>query len=267
MIVLPLGTGSLRGMAVTTEGLRRWNVAMAALHALQAALILALSSDFALPVTAAFLEFDPTTRILEPELRTLFELRIGSAVAVFFLLSAVAHAAVAGPGLRTWYERSIGHRSNPARWIEYSLSASVMIVVIAMLVGVYDVGTLVALFGVTAAMMLFGWMMELHNQSTRSTDWTSFWFGAFAGAVPWVVVGIYLVGASVGAGGPPGFVYGIYASIFVFFNIFPLNMALQYRGRGRWSEYAYGEGVYMLLSLGAKSALGWQVFAGTLRPT
>lgn len=254
-------------MAVTTEGLRRWNVAMAAAHAIQAALILGLSSEFALPVTAAFLEFDPTTRSLNPELRTLFELRIGPAVAVYFLLSAVAHAAVAGPGLRRWYEHNVGRGMNPARWVEYSLSASVMIVVIAMLVGVYDIGTLLALFGLTAATMLFGWMMELHNQATRATDWTAFWFGAVVGAVPWIVVGIYLVGAGIGEGGPPAFVYGIYGSIFVFFNAFPMNMALQYRGRGRWAEYAFGERAYMLLSLSAKSALGWQVFAGTLRPT
>jgi hypothetical protein len=61
-------------------------------------------------------------------------------------------------------------------------------------------------------------------------------------------------------------VYGIYVSIFVFFNIFALNMALQYRRVGRWRDYLYGERAYMLLSLSAKSALAWQVFAGTLRP-
>lgn len=240
---------------------------MAALHTLQAAAVLLLSTDFSLPVTAAFLEFDPAERALNPVLRELFELPIGPAVAVFFLLSAAAHAVVAAPRVREWYERNIASGVNPARWVEYALSASVMIVVIAMLVGIYDVGTLVALFGVNAAMILFGWMMELHNRSTRRVDWTAFWFGAIAGAVPWVVIGVYLAGASGGEGGPPGFVYAIYASIFVAFNAFPVNMALQYRGRGRWAEYAFGERVYMILSLAAKSALGWQVFAGTLQPS
>jgi hypothetical protein len=155
---------------------------------------------------------------------------------------------------------------NRARWLEYSLSSSVMIVVIAMLVGIYDVAALLALFAANAAMILFGWLMELHNQTTQRTHWTAYWFGVFAGAVPWVAIGIYLIGAGIGPGGPPGFVYGIYASIFVLFNIFALNMVLQYRGAGRWRDYVYGERVYMLLSLGAKSALAWQVFAGTLRP-
>jgi len=58
----------------------------------------------------------------------------------------------------------------------------------------------------------------------------------------------------------------IYASIFAFFNVFAVNMVLQYRRAGRWRDYLYGEHVYMLLSLFAKSALAWQVFAGTLQP-
>jgi len=41
-------------------------------------------------------------------------------------------------------------------------------------------------------------------------------------------------------------------------------MWLQYRRIGRWRTYAFGETVYITLSLVAKSALAWQVFAGTL---
>jgi len=111
-------------------------------------------------------------------------------------------------------------------------------------------------------MILFGWLMELHNQSTPRTNWTAYWFGCFAGAVPWVAIAIYLAGAD----DPPGFVYAIFVSLFVFFNVFAVNMALQYRRIGRWREYLFGERVYMLLSLFAKSALAWQVFAGTLQP-
>jgi hypothetical protein len=59
-------------------------------------------------------------------------------------------------------------------------------------------------------------------------------------------------------------VYGIFFSLFVFFNIFALNMWLQYRRVGRWRNYLSGERVYVLLSLVAKSALAWQVFGGTL---
>ena len=61
-------------------------------------------------------------------------------------------------------------------------------------------------------------------------------------------------------------VIAISASLFIGFNVFAINLVLQYRKTGRWSDYLYGERAYMLFSLIAKSLLAWQVFAGTLRP-
>ncbi len=245
--------------------LRRFNVLMGVLHAVQGALVLALSTDFALPITTSFLTTDPAQLRGVPPTEVWFDLRIGPAVAAFLFLSALAHLTVSAPGVFSWYRANVERGINPARWIEYSLSASVMIVIIAMLVGIFDVAALLGLFAVNAAMILFGWMMELANQRTERTDWTAFWFGVFAGAVPWIAIAVYLIGAGGGDGGPPGFVYGIFFSLFVLFNIFAVNMVLQYRRVGRWRDYLYGERAYVWLSLVAKSALAWQVFAGTLR--
>ena len=64
----------------------------------------------------------------------------------------------------------------------------------------------------------------------------------------------------------PTFVYFIVPILFVFFFSFALNMALQYKKVGPWRNYLFGERMYVLLSLVAKSALAWQVFMGTLRP-
>ncbi len=50
-------------------------------------------------------------------------------------------------------------------------------------------------------------------------------------------------------GGPPLFVYGIIISIAFFFNIFAVNMLLQYRKRGKFKDYLYGEYLYIVLSL------------------
>ena len=64
----------------------------------------------------------------------------------------------------------------------------------------------------------------------------------------------------------PGFVFGIIISLFVFFNSFALVQYLQYKGKGKWSNYLRGERAYIVLSLVAKSALAWQIFSGTLIP-
>ena len=45
---------------------------------------------------------------------------------------------------------------------------------------------------------------------------------------------------------------------------FAANMALQYLRVGPWRSYLFGERMYLVLSLVAKSVLAWQVFAGAL---
>lgn len=240
--------------------LRWYNAVMGAVHAAQGALILALANDFTLPVTATFMQGPPGQE--PPRLTALFEVRIAWGVALFLFLSAAAHWIITAPGVFGWYQRNLLRSRNYARWIEYAVSASVMVVLIAMLTGIADVAALVAIFGVNAAMVLFGLLME-HYEQPGTPNWLAFWCGCLAGAVPWIAIGIYLWGPGVTAT-PPGFVYAIFVSLFIFFNSFAINMVLQYKRAGPWRDYLFGETVYVLLSLTAKSALAWQVFAGTL---
>ncbi len=193
-------------------------------------------------------------------------MRLGPLVALFLLLSGVALLLLTLPSINGWYNRNLKKGANYARWMEYSITASLMIVVIAMLCGIFDLNTLILIFFLNMMMILFGWMMELHNQTTQKTDWTSFLFGCLAGIVPWVVMALYFFSAVAEPDAQvPTFVYFIFPILFVFFNIFAINMVLQYKKVGKWSDYLYGERVYIILSLLAKSALAWQVFAGTLR--
>lgn len=246
--------------------LRRFNIIMAVLHFGQGVTMLILASNFSLPVTTSFVQFNPVAGKLEPVLKTLFNLPIGPVVAIFLFLSGLAHLLLSLPGINNWYNNNLKKGLNPARWMEYALSSSLMIVVIAMLVGMYDGISLMLMFFLNAMMILFGWVMEVHNQTTQKTNWISYYFGCLAGAIPWVAVAFYLFGSGGATGHAPTFVYWIFFSIFLFFNVFAANMVLQYKKAGKWRDYLYGERAYIILSLVAKSLLAWQVFAGTLRP-
>ena len=92
-------------------------------------------------------------------------------------------------------------------------------------------------------------------------------YGSVAGVIPWIVIVLYFFGSLAGEGGkPPAFVYAIIPTLFVFFNIFAVNMVLQYKKVGPWKDYLFGERVYIILSLAAKTVLAWIIFAGTLAP-
>lgn len=257
----------LQADAAGFRKLRIFNAVMACLHAAQGSLMLYLSNDFSLPVTTSFLQFNPTMMKLWPVTETVFEIPLGPLVASFLFLSALAHLMVALPGINKWYANHISNRINPARWLEYSVSSSVMIVAIAMLFGMYDFGSLIMIFSLNAMMILFGWLMEkLNRDPEKKVDWLPYWFGCIAGIIPWVVLTFYMLGSGDGDAKPPTFVYWIFGTIFVSFMIFAFNIVLQYKQVGKWKNYIYGEYVYIILSLVAKSLLAWQIFAGTLRP-
>jgi hypothetical protein len=225
-----------------------------------------VSNDTTYPIFTNFLNFNTETMSLTPEPKLLYELRFGPAVATFLLISAVAHFYLSTLGYDR-YTKNLKRGMNPIRFYEYALSSSLMIVLIGMLSGLWDLGAIILIFGLNGMMNLFGILMELQNQTTKKTDWTAYIYGCIAGIIPWIVIFIFFVGSvNSGDAKPPAFVYAILPTLFVFFNIFAINMVLQYKKVGPWKDYLFGERVYIILSLTSKSILAWLIFAGTLAP-
>lgn len=240
------------------RSLRRWNLALTLLHLGQAVAVLALASDFAVTVTRSVPTGPPGTPPGAPE--ALFDLPIGAAVAVFLALAALDHLLTATAFRRT-YDDDLRRGINRFRWVEYSFSATLMVVLIALYTGIDGIAALIGIAGANVAMILFGWLQESANPPGRSSvTMRPFWFGCVAGVAPWAAIGYNLAAAEE----IPGFVVGIFVSLFLFFNSFALNQWLQYREVGPWRSYAFGEKAYLVLSLVAKSALAWQIFAGSL---
>ncbi|MFZ2125667.1 MAG: heliorhodopsin HeR [Candidatus Saccharimonadales bacterium] len=250
---------------ITTGSLKTFNLWMGFFHLVQGIFILILSRSFELPISGSYLKFDAITQSLLPTTKVMFNLSLPLLIAIFFFMSSAAHFIIATVYNKN-YNADLKTGLNKLRWVEYSLSASIMMVAISLLVGIYDFSSLIMIFTLTAVMNLMGLVMEIHNQTTKNTNWLSFWIGSLSGLIPWIVIAFYMwLGADNGSSAP-SFVYWIFVSIFVFFNCFAINMVLQYKKVGAWKDYIYGERAYIILSLVAKTLLAWQVFAGTLRP-
>ena len=238
--------------------LRRWNLALAVLHVGQAVAVLALATDFAVTVTRSLPAGPPGTPPGAPE--ALVDVRIGVAVALFLAMAALDHLLTATVCRRT-YEDDLRDGINRFRWVEYSCSATLMVLLIALYTGIDGVAALIGIAGANVAMILFGWLQESSNRPGRlHVTMRPFWFGCVAGLAPWAAIGYNLVAADE----VPGFVVGIFVSLFLCFNSFAVNQWLQYREVGPWRSYAHGERAYLVLSLVAKSLLAWQIFAGSL---
>jgi hypothetical protein len=245
------------------KSLRKLNLIAGCLHLVSLLAILFLSTDWSLPVRATYLSDAPGTGNFAAPVE-LFSLNTSYAVAAFMALSAFFHFFVSSGPIFPKYVDGLKRHINVYRWIEYSLSSSIMIVIILQLNGVTDYVAFIAIFGVNVSMILFGWLQERYSQP-GSGDMLPFWFGCIAGVVPWIAIFINMLSPS----GPPessvpGFVFGIVISLFIFFNCFALVQWKQYKAEGKWADYLHGERWYIILSLVAKSLLAWQVFVGAL---
>ncbi len=240
--------------------LRRWNIIVGLILAAQAVAIALLTNDFSLSRDVHVHDGPPR---YASELDTLFDVPLGWGVFAFLAISAGALLIIASPGVFEWYTRNLLQDRNYGRWIEYFFSSSIMIVLIAMITGVSDIAALLAIFGVNASMILFGLLMEKY-ETPGKPSWLSFWFGTFAGIIPWIIIVIYVWSPGLDGPSPPTFVYAIIVSLFLFFNVFAVNMWLQYKRIGPWKDYLVGEKTYILLSLTAKALLAWQVFSAVL---
>jgi hypothetical protein len=237
------------------KNLRIWNIVVGLILAAQAVLIAVLTNNFSLPVTATLMQGPPGS---VSSLHYLFNISTGWGVFTFLAISAAALLIIASPAVFPWYKRNLLGSRNYGRWIEYFFSSSIMIVLISQICGISDIAGLLAIFGINACMILFGALQEKYEKPGKPS-WMPFWFGSFAGAIPWIAIVVYVWAPGISAS-PPGFVYGIIASLFVFFNCFAVNMVLQYKKVGPWRDYLFGEKVYIILSLTAKALLAWQVF-------
>jgi len=246
----------------TASSIRRYNLIAGLFHFVQMCIVIALSNDFSLPIVARYMSGPPGSTFAEPI--TLLDTPVGLAVAIFLGLSAFFHFLVASPQFFPRYAAGLAQSRNYFRWVEYSISSSVMIVLIAQICGVTDVVAIISIFGVNASMILFGWLQEKY-ETPGNGGWIPFIFGCIAGIVPWLGLLFYVLAIG-GPGGTkaPAFVYGIVISLFVLFNTFAIVQYLQYKKVGKWSDYIRGEKTYITLSLVAKSALAWQIFASTL---
>lgn len=258
---------------ITFNGLRRLNIGAGALHLAQGIMMLGLGLLLAWnrDIYTFYLKFTVTQNPLSfqvlPNPQVAFTMSyLGALLASFLLISAFAHFVISFVR-KDRYFQNLKRGMNPYRWYEYAFSSSIMLVILATFVGVWDLWSLVMIFVLNAMMIMFGYVMEKINQYPKKTDWSPYLLGCVSGFTPWVVMAAYFIAAVNSTGvNPPTFVYLALALYFVMFNTFSINMILQYKGIGRWRDYLFGERVYILLSLAAKTILAWLVFVGIFAP-
>jgi hypothetical protein len=180
-------------------------------------------------------------------------------VATFFFLSAFFHI---GNSVLWWkyYISYMEEQQSPFRWMEYTLSASVMILIVSYGAGVRIDVDLFMLFVLIATTMFFGHLTEVINKrSTTEDKWTlplgqrltPHLMGYLPQISAWVVI-VYTFTSN--SGDAPDFVTAIiWTELALFFSFGFVQLTVILRPP---SKYVQGEVAYQVLSLLSKGLLG-----------
>ncbi|TFC53097.1 hypothetical protein E3O47_03935 [Cryobacterium sp. TMT2-17-1] len=212
------------------------NLAAALLLVAQAVLVsvvvLAQSAPVLLPVTAGF-PGGPVGSQAEAQVVDLAAVNLGVAVVVLLAFSALLRLAAVTPTVAGSYRRGLAAARNPLRWVEYSQVSAVTVFLIAQFNGVTEVGTLVALYAITAGATLF---LALQEREPAGGSLRPFVFGAMVGIVPWGIIAFYQVGAGVLHDVPELFVRTVTLSLLAVAALVWTNAWLGRRAHGAWAH-------------------------------
>jgi len=191
--------------------------------------------------------------VLSEKARTVSETDIAMLIASFYLITGVFHLLYALNPCDV-YLSGIRKANQSLRWIEYSLTATIMLIILAILSGVKDIQT-VMLLAVTSIGMIA----------------TGQWFETSMGKARWVpiVVGFILLAgilvtiwnafqdrikdANDANLNPPAWLWGAVVLTFIFYGIFGLVPIAQ---MCKNMDYRQVEKIYLFLSLFSKAQLG-----------
>ncbi len=226
---------------------RFFHIGLAVWHGVLGSVVAGLSNDFTLPITGSKMDGPPDAK---PGVVTVLgDVYVGPCVALFLFLASLDHAVAA-----IWWTRYLEGWRDTQRWIEYSISATLMMMLVALLCGITDITSILHIWVNYPLCMLCGYFVEYRR---RLGIW--FWLGSALALPVWV--GVYV---QIGINEPdvPGFVWAIVLSMFILFSLFPV---VQWNQFERWSgDKDKADAAYCWLSLGAKTTLALLVFSNTL---
>lgn len=180
----------------------------------------------------------------------------------FPIITAIFHAVIAfHPAVNTYYTKSVlSGVGNPLRWIEYSITASLMVWVLMQLSGVTNVFLL--LVGGVIVNIALQWQGHL-QEKLKNTSYVPTAVGWLLFVGQWTIVFSYFFAAVSSVEGVPWFVYTIVIGLFFMFASFGFVQLAYITGFPKFMASPYAQEIaFLVLSFTAKFFLTWNLLIG-----
>jgi hypothetical protein len=216
---------------ISNESFRKWNATLALLFLVQGSAILLFGAVYNVPINVLFLTGDSLQTqlthhmVMALAIRQLYMLNVAYLIAAYFFIAAIVHLFLA-TFLRVRYEAALKKSRNTVRWIEFSISAGVIFILVSVLAGIYDVGSLflISLFGMLLG--ISGMFMEqrIFTSTNSLYMWLIRLIAIITGVAPLLVIVCYIMATNMfGSNHAAVQLYWIMPSLIVLFSAFGYN--------------------------------------------
>jgi hypothetical protein len=166
--------------------------------------------------------------------------------------------------LKAWYaDRVANRRVLLPRWIDLAITSTLMVYIVALLVGYRDVAVFKLMATAMVATCGLGWIAEQQNEKTRRPVWSAIGLSAFTGVMPWIMIGTAKTSTLLfGDVRSPWYSYAACIVALVGFSLLAYNQWQQHRRAGNWVNYATVERNYALISVATKVAFAAALLIG-----
>lgn len=193
------------------------------------------------------------------------DLMLITLLVVFFCVTGCFHIMYAAKN--DFYEGMIAREQQWLRWVEYAISASIMILIIGFSMGCKILSEMICMTVLTILIMACGFLVEYTLANRQSSDksipilvtcmaWLMF-------LSVWYILGQAFFSAVLrDSAEVPGFVYLIFIVMLVLYSLFGFVQAF-YVG-GKFKTYRQMEITYISLSFVSKASLGFLLLGGLI---
>ena len=224
-------------------------------------------SDY-LPVTASFLTKDPLLSnsgkvVMTSATRTVFNVNILYILSLLLIFMAVYYLVI-GNFLQAKYLNSITSKLSKYKWVNIGVSTTLVMIILCMLLGVFDLGSIVMIMALISTLSVTGYLAERLKSTDQSSSRLSFILGSSALTVVWVVFAYYIWNSAViGGGGLEWYAYltALIALLLTYMQQLSLRTYCM-SSKGKWADYSYIEKINQKLSIVLVMAVVWITFFG-----
>lgn len=260
-------------LKVTTAWLRKLNIVLAAVYAIQAvALAIVANMDSGIQsINASFFAVNTLAseangeQILLPASQHLLDYNLVYGLVALLLILAIAHALLATKWRKT-YEAGLKKSINRVRWLALAVGGALVVETVALVIGVTDIASLKAIGGLVVIGALVWLVSESFNSASKKPHWPTYWIGVASWLLAWLIGGIYVWAAVVYGENLPVYALWLVGSAFVLSALVGAVYFMSLKKYRWFKQYLNTEAAFSVTFFILSSAVVWQIFAGILTP-